>query len=86
MNNSMYVDVAAGMFRKYCEDANNKTWDDKKIPEWDELTPEVRHHWIAAAKEAVRLYEWYRQGRSITMMTEAEMEDFVKRITEYDSR
>lgn len=62
MEDNMYEDMAAQMFKAYCEDAGNKTWDGKEIPGWDDerMTQEVREHWIAAAKAAARVYEAWR--------------------------
>jgi hypothetical protein len=40
-------------FETYNADAGGKTWDGKDIPAWENLTPEVRQHWISAA---LRIY------------------------------
>lgn len=59
---NMYVHMAREMFEAYTEDAGGKTWDGKPIPGWfdEKMTDEVRNHWIAAAKVAVKVYEQWR--------------------------
>lgn len=56
-NQPNYELLAQYAFNAYSQDANWLTYDNKTIPEWPFLTPEVRQHWIAVVKDLLKRIE-----------------------------
>lgn len=42
-------------YEAYSENRNWKTYDDKPMPKWDELRPEIQAAWEAAADKVAEL-------------------------------
>ena len=40
-------------FEAYCENRKNTTYDDKPIPSWDELKPDIKEAWGIATVKAI---------------------------------
>lgn len=43
-------------FNAYCATVQNKTYDNKPIPDWDDLKEEIKQAWCNAANAAVTAY------------------------------
>lgn len=46
-----FIPYAESAFNAYGEKANWKTWDDKPMPQWNEVGEEVQSRWLAAVKD-----------------------------------
>lgn len=43
-------------FEAYCASVDNKTYDAKPIPKWEDLKEEIKQAWNKAANEAIKAY------------------------------
>lgn len=43
-------------FEAYCDSVGNKTYDNKPIPKWEDLTEQIKQAWNNAANEAIKAY------------------------------
>lgn len=46
-------------YEAYGENRNWKTYDDKPMPQWKDLKPEIQHAWAAAACATIDAWEAY---------------------------
>lgn len=43
-------------FEAYCENRKNTTYDNKPIPSWDDLKPEIKEAWEVSAIKVIHNY------------------------------
>lgn len=49
--------VARSLYGAYGESAGWKNYQGLPMPRWEDLTDAIRGHWIASAREALRLHQ-----------------------------
>lgn len=56
MNDHLW-DLAETGYKAYTADSDNKNYQGKECPAWDDLPQAIRDHWFAAAKAIVEMHD-----------------------------
>jgi hypothetical protein len=55
-NPTLLVTIAQEFYASYCRSSDNKNYQGKQCPKWDDLPPKIKEHWRAVARTCTGMH------------------------------